>query len=73
MKKLHSDSKEENQHDFEKISCKSDDTESDESDLEDIDCSAFVGTSSTEESDEVGNLSNNNATFDVCNNDKLSC
>ena len=69
MKKLHSDSKEENPPDFEKISCKSEDTESE---LEDIGCSAFVGTSPTEESDEVGNLSNNNDTFNVCNNEFLN-
>ena len=55
MKKLHSKSKEENTPDFEKISCKNEDTESETSELEYVDCSAFAGTSSVEESKEVGN------------------
>ena len=53
MKKLHSGSKEENISEFEKISCESEDVLSvisEESELEDVDCSAFVGTSSNEES-----------------------
>ena len=72
MKKLHSESKEENTPDFEKISCKNEDSESETSELEDVDCSAFVGTSSVEGSKEVGNSLNNNTDLNVCNNDKLN-
>ena len=71
MKKLHSETKENEIPDFEKISCKDEDTESETSELEDVDCSAFAGTSSVEESEQVGNLTNNNPVLNVCNNDKL--
>ncbi|KAL4564910.1 hypothetical protein LXL04_028986 [Taraxacum kok-saghyz] len=69
MNKLHSDSKEENSPDFEKISCKSEDSESE---LEDIDCSVFVGANSVEEVKQVGILSENNDTTVNCNNDRLN-
>ena len=76
MKKLHSESKEENISEFEKISCKSKDTVSEISELEDVDCSAFVGTCSVGESKEVGNSFKNNDVLDVklenvCNLDNV--
>ena len=76
IKKLHSESKEENTLEFEKISCESEDDVSEVSELEDVDCSAFVGTGSVGESNEVGNLFNNNVILDVkhenvCNKDNV--
>ncbi|KAL4590865.1 hypothetical protein LXL04_003810 [Taraxacum kok-saghyz] len=70
-KELHSESKEENTPDFEKISGKSEDNESEISELEDVDCSAFVGTGSVAESNEVGNSLKNNSDLHVCNQDNL--
>ena len=42
MKKLHSESKEENIPEIEKISCKSEDSVIEISELEDVDCSALL-------------------------------
>ncbi|KAL4581752.1 hypothetical protein LXL04_006280 [Taraxacum kok-saghyz] len=79
MNKLHSESKQENIPELEKISCESEDVLSEiseVSELEDVDCSAFVGTSSVEGSEEVGKFFNNNIDSDVkiqygCNSDNL--
>ena len=80
IKKLHSESKEENISEFEKISCESEDVLSEiseESELEDVDCSAFVGTSYVEDNEEVGKIFKNNDDSDLkfengCNSDNLN-
>ena len=73
LKKLHSESKEENIPNLEKISCESEDNISEISELEDVDCSAFVGTSSNQEETEVGNSYENDLDANVCNNNFNTC
>ena len=79
MNMLHSESKQENIPELEKILYKNEDVLSEiseVSELEDVDCSAFVGTSSVEGSEEIVKFSNNNVdSVDKiqfgCNSDNL--